>query len=242
MMSIKSLKKSPSRKKTKRPGKRTSAGQAEQTLEQERARCTEIDRRLSKLYPKVCCTLDYRNPLQLLVATILAAQCTDVRVNTVTRSLFKKYRSAKDYAKAESDTFQREIAPVGFFRNKTRSVLKCGQMLVDCFDGKVPDTMENLLTLPGVGRKTANVILGNAFGIPGIVVDTHVGRLSRRLGLTPQTDPEKVERDLMQVVPQERWTMFSHLLVFHGRNVCLARKPLCPECVLNKICLSAGKV
>jgi len=184
--------------------------------------------------------LNFKNPLELLVATILAAQCTDERVNIVTKTLFKKYRTAKAYAQAEAKVFQRDINSVGFFRNKTKSVLGCGQMLLDDYAGKVPQTMEQLLRLPGVGRKTANVILGNSFSIPGIVVDTHVKRLSGRLGLSVQSDPDKIEQDLVKIVPKKRWTMFSHLLVFHGRNVCLARKPHCPECLLNDLCPSAG--
>ena len=169
----------------------------------------------------------------------MAAQCTDKRVNIVTEILFKKYRTAKDYAQADPKIFQREIASVGFFRNKTKSILGAGQMLLDDYAGKVPQTMEQLLRLPGVGRKTANVILGNSFGIPGIVVDTHVKRLSGRLGFTAKTDPDKIELDLMKIVPENRWTMFSHLLVFHGRNVCLARKPHCPQCSINDLCPSA---
>ena len=227
---------------TKRTGKSSRNARAKGTLVQRRARAAQIDERLSELYPKAHCTLDYKNPLQLLVATVLAAQCTDARVNIVTKRLFRKYRTAKSYAQADPEVFQRDIASVGFFRNKTKSVMGCGRILLERFGGEVPQTMEELLSLPGVGRKTANVILGNSFGIPGIVVDTHVGRLSRRLRLSGNTDPEKVEQDLMRIVPQERWTMFSHLLVFHGRNVCLARKPRCDQCVLNDICPSAGKV
>ena len=206
----------------------------------QKARAKKIDQRLSKAYPNAHCTLDFKNPLELLVATILAAQCTDERVNIVTKPLFSKYRTAGDYAQAEAETFQREIASVGFFRNKTKSVLGCGQMLRDDYAGQVPQTMAELLRLPGVGRKTANVILGNSFGIPGIVVDTHVKRLSGRLGFTIQSDPEKIEQDLMQIIPKKRWTVFSHLLVFHGRNVCLARKPRCPQCPLKDLCPSAN--
>ena len=241
-MSSKKADKAKSKNKGKPTGKSNRSVRAKGTLAQRQTREAQIDERLSKLYPKAHCTLDYRNPLELLVATILAAQCTDARVNIVTKRLFKKYRTPKDYAQAEAEVFQRDIASVGFFRNKTKSAMGCGKILIERFGGEVPKTMEELLTLPGVGRKTANVILGNSFGIPGIVVDTHVGRLSRRLGLSGNTDPDKVERDLMPVVPQDRWTMFSHLLVFHGRNVCLARKPHCDECVLNDICPSAGKV
>ena len=213
-----------------------------ETLAQKRSRVEQIDRLLSKAYPKARCSLNFKNPLELLVATILAAQCTDVRVNIVTAKLFKKHRTAKAYAQADPEVFQKEIASVGFFRNKTKSVLGCGKMLIEKYSSQVPRTMEELLTLPGVGRKTANVILGNCFDVPGIVVDTHVGRLSRRLGLSRQDDPNKVERDLMKIVSQERWTMFSHLLVFHGRSICLARKPNCSACVLNDLCPSAIKI
>jgi endonuclease-3 len=209
-------------------------------LRQRVQRVKLIDRRLAKLYPKAHCTLNFKNPMELLVATILAAQCTDERVNIVTKTLFKKYRTVKAYAQAGAKVFQRDINSVGFFRNKTKSVLGCGQMLLDEYGGKVPQTMEQLLRLPGVGRKTANVILGNSFGIPGIVVDTHVKRLSGRLGLSVQSNPDKIEHDLVKIAPKSRWTMFSHLLVFHGRNVCLARKPHCPECLLSDLCPSAG--
>lgn len=219
--------------------KKPTSVRSKETLQQKNARVKKIDRRLSKEYPKAHCTLNFKNPLELLVATIMAAQCTDKRVNIVTRDLFKKYRKAGDYAQADPKIFQRQIASVGFFRNKTKSVLGSGQMLLDDYAGKVPQTMEQLLRLPGVGRKTANVILGNSFGIPGIVVDTHVKRLSGRLGFTAKTDPDKIERDLMKIVPEDRWTMFSHLLVFHGRNVCLARKPDCPQCSINDLCPSA---
>jgi len=227
------------RNKTKRSSSRTVLHNLKETLQQKCCRVEQIDQRLSKAYPDARCTLNFKTPLELLIATILAAQCTDERVNVVTRSLFRRYRTAKAYAQADPEVFQRDIASVGFFRNKTRSVLGCGRVLFERYDSQVPQTMEQLLTLPGVGRKTANVILGNAFGIPGIVVDTHVGRLAGRLGLSSQKTPDKIEQDLMQLVPKDRWTMFSHLLVFHGRNVCLARKPRCSECVLNDLCPSA---
>ncbi len=225
-----------SKKATTRPALSFSR----ETLAKKTTRAGKIDKLLSRAYPDAHCTLNFKNPLELLVATILAAQCTDKRVNLITRKLFRKYRSAKAYAQAEADIFEKDITSVGFFRNKTKSILACGQMLQERFSGKVPKTMEELLSLPGVGRKTANVILGNAFGIAGIVVDTHVGRLSRRLGLSKQQNPDKVEQDLMRLIPQNRWTMFSHLLVFHGRSVCLARKPNCPHCQLQKLCPSAS--
>ena len=227
------------RKKNPHSTGRTAASFSTETLHQKGARAKQIDKRLAAAYPDARCTLNFKNPLELLVATILAAQCTDERVNRLTRKLFRKYRTAKAYAQAEADIFEKDIASVGFFRNKTKSLLACGCVLLERYSGKVPKTMEELLSLPGVGRKTANVILGNAFGIPGIVVDTHLGRLSRRLGLSNQRDPDKVEQDLMPLIPQNRWTIFSHLLVFHGRRICLARKPDCPNCLLNDLCPSA---
>ncbi len=227
------------KKKTRHSTGRTAPSFSKETRRQKRTRARKIDQRLSAAYPDARCTLNFKNPLQLLVATILAAQCTDKRVNIVTGKLFRKYRTAKAYAQAEPDTLQKDIVSVGFFRNKTKSLLACGRLLFENYSGKVPETMEELLSLPGVGRKTANVILGNAFGIPGIVVDTHVARLSRRLGFSRHRDPDKVEQDLMPLVPQDRWTIFSHLLVFHGRLICLARKPDCPNCLLNDLCPSA---
>ena len=226
----------------KKPKTRSALSFGRETLSQKATRAGKIDKILSIAYPDAHCTLNFKNPLELLVATILAAQCTDKRVNLIVPKLFRKYRSAKAYAQADARIFEKEITSVGFFRNKTKSILACGKMLQERYAGKVPQTMEELLSLPGVGRKTANVILGNAFGIAGIVVDTHVGRLSRRLGLTKQQNPDKVEQDIMRLIPQNRWTMFSHLLVFHGRNICLARKPDCLHCKLNKLCPSAFKV
>jgi endonuclease-3 len=226
----------------KKPKTRSVVSFGRETLSQKAIRAGNIDKRLSLAYPDACCTLDFNNPLELLVATILAAQCTDKRVNLITPKLFKIYPSAKAYAQAKPSTFEKVITSVGFFRNKTKSILACGQMLQDRYAGKVPKTMEELISLPGVGRKTANVILGNAFNIAGIVVDTHAGRLSRRLGLSKQQNPDKVEQNLMRLVPQNRWTMFSHLLVFHGRSICLARKPDCPNCLLSELCPSAFAV
>jgi endonuclease-3 len=195
---------------------------------------------LAKLYPDAHCALDFENPLQLLVATILSAQCTDVRVNLVTPALFARYPNACAFAEADLGDLEKAIQSTGFFRNKARSIKNCCQILVDQHAGCVPGSMEELVPLPGVGRKTANVILGNAFGVPGITVDTHVGRLSRRLDLTEHEDPVKVERDLMALIPQKDWTMFSHRLIFHGRQVCFARKPNCPGCALNKVCPKIG--
>ena len=203
-------------------------------------RIGEIVARLQRRYPDARCSLDHREPLELLVATILSAQCTDARVNIVTKDLFRKYRTAGDYAAADPAVFEGEIRSTGFFRNKTKSVIGMAQGLVERFDGRVPDTMEALITLPGVGRKTANVVLGNAFGKDeGVVVDTHVARIAKLLGLTRQTDPEKIEQDLMQVVPRRRWTLFPHLLIHHGRAVCIARRPRCGECPVAELCPSA---
>lgn len=184
-------------------------------------------------YPDADCTLAYRSPLELLVATVLSAQCTDERVNQVVPGLFGKYPSTKAYAEAPLEELEAAIKSTGFYRNKARNIKACCALLMERFDGKVPADMETLTGLPGVGRKTANVILGNAFGIPGLVVDTHVARVSRRLGLTRQKDPEKIERDLMKIVPRDRWVKFSHQLILHGRRTCQARKPkmeICPLC------------
>ena len=197
---------------------------------------------LKQMYPDAKCSLDHRTPLELLVATILSAQCTDDRVNIVTKDLFKKYRTAADYARAPQEKFEKEIQSTGFFRNKTKSIRGMAQALLDRHGGEVPRTMEELTELAGVGRKTANVVLGNAFGQNvGVTVDTHVTRVSNRLGLTDHlVDAEKIEQDLMRVVPQEEWTMWSHLLIHHGRAICQARKPNCEQCPLLPHC-PAGK-
>ncbi len=187
--------------------------------------------------------LDWNNPLQLLVATMLSAQSTDVRVNEVTKGLFEKYRTAEDYATTDLERLEKEIRSVGFFRNKARALRDMARVLVEEHGGEVPCTMPELVRLPGVGRKTANVVLGNAFGIDeGVVVDTHVRRLSNRLGLSGERDPEKIEWDLLEIVPEGERTLFSHLLIFHGRRICKSRKPDCPNCVLNHVCPSAFKV
>jgi len=191
---------------------------------------------LKKMHPQAHCELDHRNPLELLIATILSAQCTDKRVNQVTPHLFKKYPLAKDYAESAPGELEEEIKSTGFFRNKAKMIRESTRELVPRFGGKVPDRLEDLITLPGIGRKTANVILGTAFGVPGIVVDTHVLRVSERLGLTKNTDPIKVEFDLMEIVSKKAWIDFSHLIVFHGRYVCNARKPLCEQCSLTPYC------
>jgi endonuclease-3 len=197
---------------------------------------------LAKLYPDAHCALDHETPLQLLIATILSAQCTDVRVNLVTPALFARYPDAAAFADADAGELEKAIQSTGFFRNKARNIKACCRLLVDQHGGQVPASMEELVPLPGIGRKTANVILGNAYGVPGITVDTHVGRLSRRLGLTVALDPAKVEHDLMALIPIKDWTMFSHRLIFHGRQVCFARKPNCPGCALAKICPKVGVV
>ena len=195
----------------------------------------EVIQRLKKEYPDAKTELDWENPLELLVATMLSARSTDVRVNEVTKGLFGKYRTAEDYAAADLKRLEEEIRPVGFFRNKARAIKDMARALVEDHGGAVPRTMPELVALPGVGRKTANVVLGNAFGAEeGVVVDTHVRRLSNRLGLSSEQDPEKIERDLLGVVPEGERTLFSHLLIFHGRRVCKARKPDCPGCVLNQ--------
>jgi endonuclease-3 len=205
-----------------------------------RARARKIVQLLAREYPDAKCALDHETPLQLLIATILSAQCTDVRVNMVTPALFARYPDAKAFATAEPSELETAIQSTGFFRNKARSIIACCKELVASHNGEVPGTMEQLVGLQGVGRKTANVILGNAFDVPGITVDTHVGRLSRRLGLTKHTEPEKVERELMALLPPKEWTMFSHRMIFHGRRICHARKPKCSQCVLNKICPKIG--
>jgi endonuclease III len=199
-------------------------------------RVKEIIRILSKAIPDTRIALVFSNPLELLMATILSAQCTDVKVNQVTQDLFRKYRSAKDYAVADPAELEQDIRPTGFYRNKAKSLQNCCRALLDRFAGAVPGTLDELVTLPGVGRKTANVVLGNAFGIPGITVDTHVQRITRRIGLTANDDPVKIEFDLMEVVPQKEWTHFSNLIIWHGRRTCVARKPLCDRCPIRKLC------
>jgi endonuclease-3 len=206
------------------------------TLRNAKQRVGPIIERLERQYPAVC-ALEHGNALELLVATILSAQCTDARVNIVTRSLFEKYRSAPEYANANPDELEDEIRSTGFFRNKTKSIIGMAQALVELHGGQVPSTMKQLTALPGVGRKTANVVLGNAFGIDeGIVVDTHVKRISNRLMLTNKADPEKIERDLMKIVPRGKWTPFSHLLIHHGRQICQARSPKCETCPVSNLC------
>ena len=205
-------------------------------------RVTAILVKLDEAYPNAVCALVHQNSFQLLISTILSAQCTDVRVNEVTRTLFQKYRKPEDFAYANPSELEAEIRPTGFFRNKTKSIIGASKKIVEEFKGEVPRTMEEILTLPGVARKTANVVLGTGFGIAsGVVVDTHVQRLSERLDLTKHTDPKKIEHDLMQVIPKDKWILFSHQLIWHGRKVCVARKPRCADCNLERICYSKDK-
>src|SRR2546421_2557769 len=213
-------------------------------IEVRRERVKKVLPLLKKLYPAAKCSLDHHNPLELIVATILSAQCTDDRVNIVTKTLFKRYRSAQDYARAPQEELEKDIQSTGFYRNKAKSLRAMAQSLIDKHQCKVPDTMEELVDLAGVGRKTANVVLGNAFSKNvGIVVDTHVTRVSNRLGLTDhESDAVKIEQDLMQVVPTEDWTLWSHLLIFHGRQICQARKPKCEICPLLAPCPAGQKI
>ena len=201
-----------------------------------------ILQKLDEAYPDVTCALEHKNPFQLLISTILSAQCTDTRVNQVTKTLYLKYRTPKDFAYANPAELEQDIRPTGFFRNKAKSIQGASKKIVEEFGGEVPRIMEQLLTLPGVARKTANVVLGTAFGIAvGVVVDTHVIRLSERLDLSRNTDPKKIEQDLMQVIPRNKWVLFSHQLIWHGRKVCLARKPRCSECNLDPLCYAKDK-
>ena len=218
-------------KKKAAPGRGTDPGRVRKILDG-----------LDKDYPAATCALHHQNAFQLLIATILSAQCTDERVNKVTPELFRKYPTPKDFAVANPSELEQDIRSTGFYRNKAKSILGTSKRIVEEFVGKVPQTMEEMLTLSGVARKTANVVLGTAFGIAsGVVVDTHVQRISQRLDLTKNTDPKKIEQDLMQAVPKDRWILFSHQLILHGRRVCQARRPKCSECVLEKVCYSKDK-
>ena len=218
-----------------------------ETKSQRKERTDQIIKLLKRAHPDAHCALNHSNAFELLIATILSAQCTDERVNIVTADLFRKYRKPEDYLKVRDTELQQDIKTTGFFRNKTKSIQGACKMLVEEFGSEVPKTMEELLKLPGVARKTANVVLGVAYEIAaGIVVDTHVTRLSRRLGLTKQKDAGKIELDLIELVPKKDWIIFSHLLIFHGRRICKARRPLCEECVVEKLCpssmLKTGKI
>ena len=212
-------------------------------LSDKQKRADEIIKRLKEEYPDAHCALNHSNAFELLVATILSAQCTDERVNIVTANLFRKYRNPQDYLEVAAEELESDIRPTGFFRNKARSIQGASEKIVNNFDGEIPQTMEELLTLNGVARKTANVVLGNAFGIAsGVVVDTHVSRVSQRLGLTGNIVPEKIEKDLQELVPQTDWIMFPHWVIFHGRKICQARKPKCEICILADVCPKIGVV
>src|SRR5229473_7609202 len=225
------------RKKPK--SKKSAAGKARGATPR---RIRAILEKLDAAYPAATCALEHQTPFQLLVATILSAQCTDTRVNQVTRTLFPKYPTPEAFAYANPRELQQDIRSTGFFRNKTKSIIGASRKIVEEFGGNVPRAMEEILTLPGVARKTANVVLGTAYGIPsGIVVDTHVQRLSNRLDLTRNEDPKKIEQDLMQVIPKEKWIQFSHQIIWHGRRVCQARKPKCIECNMESLCYAKDK-
>jgi endonuclease-3 len=207
-----------------------------------KARIADILQRLNQLYPDATCALDHRTPWELLVATILSAQCTDKRVNEVTPALFRKYPTMADFANVSQDELANDIRPTGFFNNKARSVIGAAKKILNDFQGEIPRSIDELLTVPGAARKTSNVVLGTAFGIAsGVVVDTHVHRVSRRLDLTRQDDPVKIEQDLMKIIPKERWILFSHQVIHHGRALCVARKPKCSECLLDPICYAKDK-
>ncbi|HVS30979.1 MAG TPA: endonuclease III [Thermoanaerobaculia bacterium] len=209
-------------------------------MNKKQERAGDIAVRLRRMYPKAKCSLDFTTPFELLIATMLSAQSTDARVNIVTKSLFRKYPDAPAFAAASQQQMERDVKQTGFFRNKAKAVIAASRAIVERHGAEVPATMEELTALPGVGRKTANVVLSNAFRKPvGVVVDTHVSRLSLRLGLTSHDDPVKIEDDLMRLIPQKEWTSFSHRMILHGREICVARKPKCRECFLNELCPSA---
>ena len=243
-------------KKKRRPQRKSARARANATKHAKAAQPTKVARaagtdpkrvaailaKLDEAYPNATCELNHKNAFELLIATILSAQCTDVRVNQVTQTLFPKYPDAKAFAYANPGELEQEIRPTGFFRNKTRSVMGAGKGILENFGGEVPRTMEEILTLPGVARKTANVVLGTAYGIPsGIVVDTHVQRIANRLDLTRNEDPKQIEQDLMQVIPKDKWIQFSHQIIWHGRRVCQARKPKCADCNMESLCYAKDK-
>lgn len=231
-------------KKTKPPGTTSRASRAKKPTArgQDLARVREIVKRLERAYPDAKCALRHSNPFELLVATILSAQCTDERVNKVTPGLFQKYPTPHDFAALHQEVLEEEVRSTGFFRNKSKSIIGAARKIVQDFGGKVPQTMEELLTLPGVARKTANVVLGTAYGkATGVVVDTHVHRIAHRLDLSSQPTPEKIEQDLMRLIPQEKWINFSHQIIFHGRRCCTARNPKCSNCSLEDLCYSKDK-
>jgi endonuclease-3 len=211
-------------------------------LKKDKARALKIQRMLKKTYPHVKTQLRHANPFQLLVATILSAQCTDKQVNSVTTDLFKSLKTPQDFASAPNDTIEKLIRPTGYFRNKAKNIKNCSKSLLEKYDGQVPHSLDELVNLPGVGRKTANVVLGSAFNIPGVVVDTHVARISKRLGLTESDNPVKIEYDLMEIIPQKEWNDFSLQLIYFGRAICKARKPECPTCPVYDLCEFPDKI
>jgi endonuclease III len=236
--------KNPKKKQSaaKKTGNQSPAQAKEKHPGTDPARVAAILAKLDAAYPDAVCELTHANPFQLLISTILSAQCTDVRVNLVTAELYKKYKKPADFAYATPSELEQEIRPTGFFRNKTKSVMGASKAIVEQFGGVVPRTMEEILTLPGVARKTGNVVLGSGYGIAvGVVVDTHVIRLSNRLDLTKNTDPKKIEQDLMKILPRAKWIQFSHQIIWHGRRVCVARKPRCADCNLEKLCYAKDK-
>ncbi len=248
-MAPRAKKKQPAKKKTA-PARAKAAKSARTAKAAKPARAAGTDpkrvaailAKLDEAYPNATCELKHENAFQLLISTILSAQCTDVRVNQVAETLYKKYPNPKAFAYATPSELEQDIRPTGFFRNKTKSVMGASKAIIEKFNGEVPRTMEEILTLPGVARKTANVVLGTAYGIPsGIVVDTHVQRLSNRLDLTRNEDPKKIEQDLMQVIPRDKWIQFSHQIIWHGRRVCQARKPKCIECNMESLCYAKDK-
>jgi endonuclease-3 len=235
-------KKGPARSKSPKGSKNPRAAKPQRTPGNDPKRVAAILTKLDEAYANATCELNHENPFQLLISTILSAQCTDVRVNQVAQTLYKKYPDPKAFAYATPSELELDIRPTGFFRNKTKSVMGASKAIIEKFGGQVPRTMEEILTLPGVARKTGNVVLGTAYGITsGIAVDTHVLRLSKRLDLTRDEDPTKVEQDLIKIIPQEKWIQFSHQIIWHGRRVCHARKPKCAECNLESLCYSKDK-
>jgi endonuclease III len=248
-MAAKSKKKTTTKKKpasakpkSAKPAKAAKASKPGRAAGTDPKRVAAILAKLDEAYPNATCELKHENAFQLLISTILSAQCTDVRVNQVAETLYQKYPNAEAFAHATPSELEQEIRPTGFFRNKTNSVMGASKAIIEKFGGQVPRTMEEILTLPGVARKTGNVVLGTAYGIAsGIVVDTHVQRLSNRLDLTRNEDPKKIEQDLMQIIPQEKWIQFSHQIIWHGRRICQARKPKCIECNMESLCYSKDK-
>jgi len=235
-------KSSPAKSKAAKPAKKSSPAKAALAAGTEPKRVAAILAKLDEAYGNATCELKHENAFQLLISTILSAQCTDVRVNQVAETLYKKYPDAKAFAYATPSELEQDIRPTGFFRNKTKSVMGASKAILEKFGGQVPRTMEEILTLPGVARKTGNVVLGTAYGIAsGVVVDTHVLRLSNRLDLSRNEDPKKVEQDLMKIIPQDKWIQFSHQLIWHGRRVCHARKPKCVECNMESLCYAKDK-